>query len=167
MRRIPAHPSRQRGAVLYVALIFLVILALIGTAGMQVALMQERMSANYRATNVAFQRAEAVARNEEAVILAALDAAGSFVADQERCDPSFSPAVWAEQQSLAAMDGDLADGTTVRTRRVDLCTPGGTLSMGGAPLSEKTDIAYEISAFAADSGEDPSSDAAIDTIFIP
>src|SRR5690606_25547533 len=52
----------QRGAALYVALIFLVVLALLGIGGMQVALLQERMAANYRATNEAFQRSEAVAR---------------------------------------------------------------------------------------------------------
>lgn len=172
MRRLPSLPSRQNGAALYVALVFLVLLALIGVAGMQVALLQERMSANYRATNVAFQRAEAVARTQEVEIETALGPAGlgSFVADQERCDPTFDPAGWAQMQSLDAVSGDLpagSDGEMSRTRRVDLCTPGGTLSKGLAPLSEKTDLSYQITAFATDRADDPSSDAAIDTIFIP
>ncbi len=42
---------QQRGAVLYVALIMLILLALLGIAGMQVAGLQERMAANYRAAN--------------------------------------------------------------------------------------------------------------------
>ena len=54
--------SRQQGAALYVALIMLILLALIGIVGMQVAGLQERMAANYRTTNLAFQNAEALAR---------------------------------------------------------------------------------------------------------
>lgn len=170
-RRTPSFPGRQRGAALYVALIFLVLLALIGVAGMQVAMLQERMSANYRATNVAFQRAEAVARTQEIEIETALgpNGAGSFVADQERCDPSFDPSAWARTQSLDATDANPtdADGQVSRTRRIDECTPGGTLSEGGAPMSEKTDLRYQITAFSTDQAADPSSDAAIDTTFIP
>ena len=54
-----AARSRQEGAALYVALMILVLLALIGIVGMQVAGLQERMAANYLATNQAFQAAEA------------------------------------------------------------------------------------------------------------
>ncbi|HEY9255145.1 MAG TPA: PilX N-terminal domain-containing pilus assembly protein, partial [Stenotrophomonas sp.] len=62
--------GQQQGAVLYVALIMLVLLALIGVVGMQVASMQERMSANYLAANQAFQQAEAQVRGREAEITA-------------------------------------------------------------------------------------------------
>ena len=41
-----AARSRQEGAALYVALMILVLLALIGIVGMQVAGLQERMAAN-------------------------------------------------------------------------------------------------------------------------
>ena len=41
-------PGRQRGAVLYVALIMLLLLAMIGVVGLQVTGLQERMSSNYR-----------------------------------------------------------------------------------------------------------------------
>lgn len=170
-RRTSSFPARQRGAALYVALVFLVLLALIGVAGMQVAVLQERMSANYRATNVAFQRAEAVARAQEIEIETALGPAGmgSFVADQERCDPSFDPASWAQAQSLDATGANPTDddGQVSRTRRIDTCTPGGGLGMGVAPMSEKTDLRYQITAFSTDQEADPSSDAAIDTTFIP
>ncbi|KAG1065868.1 hypothetical protein G6F40_017798 [Rhizopus arrhizus] len=53
-------PAQQRGAVLYVALVMLILLALLGIAGMQVAGMQEKMAANYRAANRAFQNSEGV-----------------------------------------------------------------------------------------------------------
>ena len=48
IQRRLSPPSRQHGAVLYVALIMLILLALIGVVGMQVAGMQERMSSDYR-----------------------------------------------------------------------------------------------------------------------
>ncbi|MGH8085313.1 MAG: pilus assembly PilX family protein [Lysobacter sp.] len=170
-RRTPSFHQHQRGAALYVALIFLVLLALIGVAGMQVAVLQERMSANYRTTNIAFQRAEAVSRTQEIVIETALgpDGIGSFVADQERCDPSFDPTTWAETQSSDAIGPNPTDddGQVSRTRRIDTCTPGGSLGVGGAPMSEKTDLSYQITAFSTDQPADPSSDAAIDTTFIP
>ena len=57
--------ARQRGAVLYVALIMLVLLALIGVVALQVAGMQERMAASYRAVNLAFQFTEERARATE------------------------------------------------------------------------------------------------------
>lgn len=151
----------QRGAVLYVSLVLLILLALIGVAGMQVSGMQERMSSAYRATNLAFQNAEAVARKKEAEISTALgpdSASGSFVSDQELCSAGFDPAAWAE---------DLGDSVTdsVRTRRIDQCSPGGSLSMGQRPLSEDTNLVYQISAYSTDTSA--SAQAVIDTVFIP
>ncbi len=51
-------PSRQRGAVLFIALILLLLLTLLGVTAMQVTLLQERMSGNFRAQQQAFERAE-------------------------------------------------------------------------------------------------------------
>src|SRR5690606_33616933 len=56
-----AHPPilrRPRGAVLFIALIMLILLTLIGVTGMQVTLLQERMSGNFRAQHQSFERAE-------------------------------------------------------------------------------------------------------------
>jgi len=50
--------SSQRGAVLFVALIILILLTLLGVTAMQVTLLQERMSGNYRASQLAFERSE-------------------------------------------------------------------------------------------------------------
>lgn len=50
--------SRQNGAVLFVALIMLLLLTLLAVTGMQVTILQERMSGNFRAQTVAFERAE-------------------------------------------------------------------------------------------------------------
>lgn len=50
--------QRNQGAILFVALIMLLLLTLLGITAMQVTLLQERMSGNYRAQQVAFERAE-------------------------------------------------------------------------------------------------------------
>ena len=49
--------QRNRGAVLFVALIMLLLLTLLGVTAMQVTMLQERMSGNFRAQQVAFERA--------------------------------------------------------------------------------------------------------------
>ena len=60
-----SNPRDQRGAVLFISLILLVVLALIGIAGMQVTTLQERMAGNVRDSNLAFQSAEAALREGE------------------------------------------------------------------------------------------------------
>jgi type IV pilus assembly protein PilX len=50
--------DRERGAALIVALVFLVILALLGTSGSMNSTMQERMASNTRNRDLAFQGAE-------------------------------------------------------------------------------------------------------------
>ncbi len=57
-RRSFRSPRRSRGAVLFVALIMLLLMTLLGVTAMQVTLLQERMSGNFRAQQVAFERAE-------------------------------------------------------------------------------------------------------------
>jgi hypothetical protein len=56
--RLQTGLQRNRGAVLFVALIMLLLLTLLGVTAMQVTLLQERMSGNFRAQQVAFERAE-------------------------------------------------------------------------------------------------------------
>ena len=59
MSRIyPPRFQRNDGAILFVALIMLILLTLLGMTAMQVTMLQERMSGNFRAQQVAFERAE-------------------------------------------------------------------------------------------------------------
>lgn len=55
----------QRGSVLIVSLIFLLLLTIIGVGAMQSATLQERMAGNTRDSNTAFQAAEAATRAAE------------------------------------------------------------------------------------------------------
>lgn len=155
----------QRGVALYIALIMLILLALIGIVGMQVAGMQERMAASYRAVNRSFQNAEAVVRRAECAIesianrTAPGDCNNVTVGDIDHvCDAGFDPAAWGEAQSLATVP-------MVNVRQIDTCVQGeGTLDMGG-PQSENAFPIYQITSYAADDAVNPSSSSVIDTIF--
>ena len=57
--------ERQRGAVLIVALVLLLVLTILGVAGVQNTTMEERMTGNYRDRFSAFQAAEAALRAGE------------------------------------------------------------------------------------------------------
>ena len=153
-RRSISPPSAQRGAVLYVALIMLVLLALIGIVGMQVATLQERMSANYVAANVAFQAAESQVRSREVEIVA------NVPFPNEVCTTPFDPRAWAQA---------LVDGTqvqVVRTRNIGICT--GECSAMGGDTSESLCNLYRTTGFSRDQDTVAASSslAAIDTIFI-
>ena len=51
--------ARQQGSVLIIALVFLLVMTMIGTIAMQGTTQQERMAGNYWDRNLAFQAAEA------------------------------------------------------------------------------------------------------------
>jgi len=61
-RRLPAG---QRGAALFISLMFLILLTLIGLSAANVGILQERMAGNVREANIAFQTAEAALRGIE------------------------------------------------------------------------------------------------------
>ena len=58
----------QRGSALIVALVFLLVMTLIGVAAMQGTTQQESMASNARQRNLAFQAAEAALRAGETVL---------------------------------------------------------------------------------------------------
>ena len=60
--------SRQRGAVLVISLILLLILTVIGMSAIQTTTTEERMAGNMRDSEIAFQSAEAAIRDAEAFI---------------------------------------------------------------------------------------------------
>jgi type IV pilus assembly protein PilX len=156
MKRIPASIPRQRGAALYVALIMLILLALIGVIGLQVAGNQERMASNYRLTNISFQRAEDLARAKEQEISTTVYSGAVFAVDLA-CTSAYNPAAWADTVTAAQDD---------RTRRLDPCFPGGTSKKIGLKHNEQTANVYQVTAFSKDD-LGGTSEAVIDTIYIP
>ncbi len=59
----PMMRSRERGAILLVALLFLVILTMLGVTAMTGPTMEERMAGNARDSSIALQAAEAALRD--------------------------------------------------------------------------------------------------------
>jgi len=71
MKHLKSHPGtgkhgKQRGAILVFCLVFLAILTVMGTSGMETTILEERMSSNMRDYNMAFQSAESALKNAEA-----------------------------------------------------------------------------------------------------
>lgn len=64
--------SRQSGAALVVALIFLLLMTMLSTSSMRSSTMQERMAGNMRDWNLGFQGAEASLRDAETFLLNAV-----------------------------------------------------------------------------------------------
>lgn len=163
-RRPFVAQARQQGAVLYVALIMLVLLALLGVIGMQVAGMQERMAAGYRATNMAFQNAEGAARSAENAVenIANRKDAGAnptvASADiSQQCDDGFDPSAWVAKTKLGSKPA-------IYVREIQGCIQGeGALDMGKSV--EKPTPVYQITTYAGDTTSDATSRAAIDTVF--
>jgi type IV pilus assembly protein PilX len=69
MMRLRRSSAAQTGSALIVALIFLLLMTLLGTSAMQSSTMQERMASNWRDWNLAFQSAEAGLREGEQFLL--------------------------------------------------------------------------------------------------
>jgi type IV pilus assembly protein PilX len=166
----PVAPHRQRGAVLYVALIMLVLIALLGVASMQVSTLQERMSANYRNTNLAFQNAESSAREAECFLGARVNrtptgtCAPASLAVEEICESSFDAASWAQARSMAGVPAD-----RVNMRSIGKCIAGqASLALGReAERGGEPNPVFQITAYATDYATNPTADAAVDTVFMP
>jgi type IV pilus assembly protein PilX len=158
VRRDPGQSRRgQHGAVLYVALIMLLLMALLGLVGMQVATMQERMASNYRQHDQAFQNAEAAVRLKEAALKAS---ASAVTVDSSSC--TFDVLAWAISQGTTA-------ATHVRLLRCDIAT--GSASNLGQKVTTTSGVGsgtpYEITALAGDTSSDPTATATVQTVYIP
>jgi|GEM_PF-70472 len=162
---------RQGGAVLYVALIVLILLALIGIVGMQISGLQERMAASYYATNVAFQNAEGTVRETECAVEVLMypeqaAALGCTMFDDTKvgrnCDDGWDVGQWLEAQSMA-----VPVLPAFNVRKIDECIVGETsIAMGVGPSEEIAPISvYQISVYDVDSTTNRSSAAGIDTVF--
>ncbi len=103
----------QRGSALVVALVFLLVMTLIGTTAMQGTTQQERMAGNYLDRMMAFQGAEgalSVAENSNTRQISPLEEAKVIV-------PSQQPATWWESESnslTTSLTGYDTEGSPLR-----------------------------------------------------
>ena len=164
--------SRQHGAALYVALMMLILLALIGIVGIQVAGLQERMASNYRTANLAFQNTEALARTTECGLerfmgvpdVPAGNCAIVDASDISSCKDGlgFDAGAWVDAQVLA-------NAPARNIREIQECISYQS-EIGNWPSREDGPgmlPVYQITTYQTDTngGANPTSAAAIDTIF--
>lgn len=64
----PLLPKKQKGAVLAISLIILLLMTMIGVSAMQSTTLQEKMAGNLRDANLAFQAAESGLRDAESYL---------------------------------------------------------------------------------------------------
>jgi len=151
------HPPRrqQSGAVLYIALIMLILLSLIGVIGLQIASLQERMSSNYQSTQLAFQAAESSVRTQEQLLDADLLAGNSPVTNIPSidCTTAFNPQGWT--------------GAAPHVRRLDECFSLTGVDMTSIPEEERTDQIYQVTVYSRDRAINPTAEAVINTVYIP
>lgn len=114
----------QRGAVLIVSLMILVILTLLGITAMQTTTFQEKMAGNMRSRELSFQAAEGALREGEAVIeagglidfKAVANSKGLYLAPAAGTDPWWSRLNWDSTDSVL-IGYDIA-GTAGRPRYI-------------------------------------------------
>jgi type IV pilus assembly protein PilX len=92
-RQSPACALSQRGMSLFPAMMFLLVLAVLGVSTMNSTLMQEKMTSNTKDTNIAFQAAEAGLRDAEADVTKNITSATTFTSTctSGLCTP---PSTW-------------------------------------------------------------------------
>ena len=123
--------GKQKGAVLMVSLMLLVIMTLVGVTAMRSTTMQEKMTGNSRDLSLAFQAAEISIKDAESYIDNLVSPAAAFdgtVAGlyAENSNPDiYAPATWAT--AVTYSDGDFASVSTQPKYIIEL---GG--SMGSA-----------------------------------
>lgn len=163
----PQMTSRhsQSGVVLYIAMILLLLLAMLGIVGMRVTALQERMSANYRSANLAFQNTEATIRATECAIedrvnRSVTKGCGAVPVAITGCEDAFDAPTWA-------MSLNAKKGKQIHIRSIGRCIAGFGSIAQGKPINEDANPVYQVSAYDTDSQDENAANSAIDTIIRP
>jgi type IV pilus assembly protein PilX len=107
----------QKGVVLFMSLVMLLILTILGLSSVQTTSLQERMSRNARDTNLAFQAAESALRDGEDLLellnsRALFDAGttGYYYDNDPGVNPNWRDVDWtaASAAGCGCLDGDTA-----------------------------------------------------------
>lgn len=174
MRR--RRPFRdQTGTAMIVALIFLMLMSLIGTAAMRGATMQERMAGNTRDWSLAFQAAEAALREAEdwlqtTAAMPEFDDADGLYQVNSPDRPVWHAAVPSDGNGFITYGQDIA-GTARRPRyfieELSTARPAGTETETGTALEE---ISYfRVTAIgyggAVNEAEDPVASVVLSTVY--
>ena len=100
-RRHFSMPARQRGAVLVLSLIFLLVVTMIAIGSMRDTVLEEKMAGNTRDRNLAFQSAESAVREAE-LFIEGVVSLGNFgttsgLYGRTTIEPAFyAPSTWSD-----------------------------------------------------------------------
>jgi type IV pilus assembly protein PilX len=112
-------PGKQRGAVMAVSLLLLLVLTVLALTASQSTVLQERMAGNARDVDLAFQAAEAGLRDAEVTLADLFKSAGQMPA------PCAASADCEVKERSASFKPDLARGTTLSASNTrDYATDG-------------------------------------------
>jgi type IV pilus assembly protein PilX len=130
MRRLPntLRRSRQKGVVLIMALILLLILTLIGVTAARMQTVEERMAQNDDNHQLAIQAAEATLRSAEGQLESQVYGPADFAAN--------APGLYILESELQSPPSSSTPGTVSIAESIDWTKPGAqTRTYGGAPLA--------------------------------
>lgn len=131
--------ARERGAVLIVSLILLLVMTLLGVSSMSSTTLQERMAGNLRDGNLALQAAESALRDgeeflEQAVLPAFTGADGLLQRQDDAGQAAFWNGYdWSNSRAGTALDGVASAPRYVIEELPPLPAPGGSLKFGALP----------------------------------
>ncbi|KZX79060.1 hypothetical protein A3715_09585 [Oleiphilus sp. HI0009] len=115
------NPKKQKGAALFISLIFLLILTVLGVSSMNDTIMQGKMSAAIQDGNVALQGSETAVRAAEQAIEAFIsttgfNSTGPFYTNGNAPDP-FDASIWVDDvNNTATQAAGAVAGQTVQPR---------------------------------------------------
>jgi type IV pilus assembly protein PilX len=175
VNKLAKNRGHQSGAALVIALIFLLLMTLIGTSSMRSAAMQERMAGNSRDYNLGFQGAEAALRSAEnylrtTAILPDFDDVGAHYIVNSTNRPDWGAYPPSDGSGFVTYPVDI-DGTTQRPRyfleRLITARPAGTETETGTAVDEI--FYFRITAVgyggAVDSGGTPLTSVVLSSVF--
>ena len=133
--------NQQRGAVLIISLIMLLVLTLLGVTSMRTTILEEKMAGNLRDKNTSFQAAETALRDGEALIETLL-ATSSFDGTSGRLgsadtDPDFfASATWDPGEDNSIAYSGTMSGVAEQPRYIvkfvkEVTSDTGSLKVGG------------------------------------
>ncbi|RLA45093.1 MAG: hypothetical protein DRR42_19740 [Gammaproteobacteria bacterium] len=108
-----SHFQKERGAVLVISLIFLLVMTLIGLTGMKTSVLEEKMAGNSRNQDLAFQAAETSLHGAEQYLEAIVtasdfgeDVAANGLVSEASDDPDYlDPSIWVDASSVEYSSG--------------------------------------------------------------
>lgn len=112
MNKRYSNKRRQSGSALIIGLTILMVILILGTAGMRTTIMEEKMAGNVRDYNIAFQAAESALKDGEVDVL--------------NVDPVNNNPLAGRSPSFPADDDFSTDCNVADSQRNGLCLPSTT-----------------------------------------